>query len=310
MDFRTYCAREEMKAIRNKCCCPTFMIATAGPWFCILGAVFTDHVNVQKLTDFMWIGGDPYDDNDHIRITRILVSLGKGIDELKEFYSELPRRGSQEDPQRYFPFLRQYSVGERIFRFSYQAYLTGKDPESYSKAIFLATTETEDGEGSRQVVVKFVQRYNPEAHRLLATARRAPHLLYCSTEDPNPTDLGGLIMVVMEYIDGKTAHQRYANQRLPQPIFDQVEDAVQMLHARNVVFGDLRPPNIIITKDERVLLLDFDWCGVHEEHIYPSTLNDAPDTPYSIDWHPGVKRLGRMMKEHDTYRLERMKPPS
>jgi serine/threonine protein kinase len=297
-----------MKPILAKCCLPAFLIATVGPWLCILGVVFSHHVIVQKLTDFIWTGGDPYNDNELVQTTRILASLGKGIDELKEFYRELPGHDSQEDSQRFYPFLRHYSVGEHVVRFSYEAYLMGKTAESHSKAIFLATTKTEDRESRQKIVVKFVQRYNTEAHHILATADRAPKLLYCSTEDPNPTDLGGLIMVVMEYIDGQSAHQRYGNQLLPQLIFNQVEDAIGILHARNLVFGDLRHPNVMITKDDRVLLVDFDWCGVHEEHTYSFTLNDAPNTPNSIDWHPGVERGGKMMKEHDNYRLKSMKP--
>jgi len=267
---------------------------------CILGAVFVDHVVVERLTNFIWIGGDPYDDDKLKSVTRILASLGTGIAELEEFYKNL-KHDSQQDPQRFFPFIRHYSVGEHVLRFSYRDYLVPKTP---SMALFRAT----EIESRREIVVKFAQRYNAEAHRLLASADRAPKLLYCSTEDPNPPELAGLIMVVMTYIDGKTAYQQYGNQQLSQPIFDQVEEALGTLHANNMVFGDLRNPNIMITKDERVLLIDFDWCGVHEEHTYPVSLNDAPNMFNSINWHPDVKRGGRMMKEHDTFMLERMKP--
>ncbi|KAI9445410.1 hypothetical protein H4582DRAFT_920489 [Lactarius indigo] len=268
-----------MKPIRDHCCCPTFLIALAGPWMCILGAVFVVHVVVQQLTNFVWIGGNPYNDDKLKSVTRILVSLGTGIAELEEFYDNL-----------------KYSVGEHVVRFSYQAHLMPKTPESSSKAIFLATTETGDRRKSRrEIVIKFVQRYNNKAHRLLATADLAPELLYCSTEDPNPPDLAGLIMVVMEYVNGTTAHQRYGNERLPQPISDRIEEALGILHANNIVFGDLRHSNIMITRGERVLLIDFDWCGVHEEQTYPVSLNDARNTTNSIGWHPGVNRGGRMM---------------
>lgn len=196
-------------------------------------------------------------------------------------------------------------------KLSYLAYLMQENPESHSTAILLAT---EDGrEPCREIVVKFVQRYNAEAHRLLAAAGLAPDIFYCSAEDPGQSskvsDLAGLTMVVMGYIAGKTAHRLYGNQPLPQPIFDQVEKALQiLLHKRNIVFGDLRLPNITITKDnDRARLIDFDWCGVHEEDTYPVLLNDARNTTNSIDWHP---RGGRMMKEHDTYRFESMKPQS
>ncbi len=293
-----------MEPVRDRCCCPTFLVALAGPWMCILGAVFVDHVVVQRLTNFIWIGGDPYNDDELKLVTRILASLRTGIVELEIFYAGLSN--SQKDSQRFFPFIRQYSVGEHVVRFSYQDYLVPKTPDAPPKAIFQAT----ETESRRKIVVKFVQRYNAEAHRLLASEDRAPKLLYCSTEDPNPPDLIGLIMVVMEYIDGNTAHQHYGNQQLPQAIFDQVEEALRTLHASNFVFGDLRYPNVMITKDGRVLLIDFDWCGVHEEHTYPVSLNDARDTTNSINWHPDVKRGGRMTKEHDIFMLKRMNPQS
>src|SRR5262245_13203158 len=82
------------------------------------------------------------------------------------------------------------------------------------KAIFAATIKNEDEkELRRKVVVKFIQVYNARAHRLLAAAGRAPELFYCSEEDPDSEDFGDLIMVVMDYIRGKTAHQWYGGRR-------------------------------------------------------------------------------------------------
>lgn len=89
-----------------------------------------------------------------------------------------------------------------------------------------------------------------------------------------------------------------------------VEEALGILHAKNIVFADLRHPNIMINKDERVLLIDFDWCRMHEEDTYTVSLNDFRDPANSINWHPDVKRGGRMAKEHDTFRLESMRPQS
>jgi serine/threonine protein kinase len=287
-----------MRPIRNNCCCPTFLIAIAGPRLCIFGAVFVDHVVIQNLTDFIWIGGHPYDDDKLKSVTHILAALGEGIAELEDFYSKLNPYKSPQDSQRFFPYVRQYSVGGHVVRFSYEAFL---NPKSHYKPMFLATLETED---RRRVVVKFVQTYNARAHRLLSDAGHAPELLYCSKGDPNSEDLGGLIMVVMEYVKGKTAHERYHMDALPRAAFDQVQEAVEILHAENIVFADLRKPNIMVTVDERVMLIDFDWCGVHGEDSYPVTLNDDKE---SIDWHPDVERGGRMLKEHDIYMLNGMK---
>src|ERR1700738_4719285 len=96
-----------MKPIRNSCCCPTFLIALAGPWICVLGAVFVDHVVVQELTDFIWIGGHPYNDDKLKSVARILAALGEGITELVDFYSNLTPHNSQQDSQHFSPFIRQ-----------------------------------------------------------------------------------------------------------------------------------------------------------------------------------------------------------
>ena len=276
---------------------------------CILGAVFVDKVVIQELTDFVWIGGHPYNDNKLKSVTRILTALGNGIAELEDFYSKLSLHNPSPDSQRFFPFIRHFLVGDRVVKFSYEAYLIGSSPESQSKAIFLAKTEPEEGQGSsREVVIKFVQRYNPKAHRLLATARCAPDLLYYSKDDHDFPDLGGLIMVVMGYIDGKTAHDRYGNKPLPRPIFDRIQEAVKILHDEGIVFADLRLPNIMITRNEQAMLVDFDWCGVHGVDTYPVTLNDNIESSNSISWHPDVKRGGTMVKEHDLFRLRCMGP--
>jgi len=47
-----------MLVVRNNTCCPTFLFANAGPWFAILGAVFTNKVIAQRLTDYIWVGMD------------------------------------------------------------------------------------------------------------------------------------------------------------------------------------------------------------------------------------------------------------
>jgi serine/threonine protein kinase len=271
---------------------------------CILAAVFVEDVVVQELTDFIWIGGHPYNDNKLKFVTRMLSAVGNGITELEDFYSKLSHN-PLPDSQRFFPFIRQFPVGDCTIRFSYTAYLSGSSPESHSKAIFFAKTEPEEGRGGscREVVVKFVQRYNAKAHRLLAAERLAPGLLYCSKEDDNFPELGGLIMVVMAYIDGKTAHDRFGSNPLPRLILNQVQKAIDILHNNNLVFADLRPPNIMVTHNEQAMLVDFDWCGVHGEDTYPVTLNDDSG---SINWHPGVRRGGTMYMEHDLFRLQCM----
>jgi hypothetical protein len=264
---------------------------------CILGAVFVEHVVVQQLTDFIWIGGNPYDDAKLEFVTRILVSLRTGITELEQFYQDLASsvHHSRPDSQRFFPFVREYPSELGTVTFSYTAFLTNPP-----KTIFRAVTSSPPGQ---EIVVKFVQRYNVEAHRILEAAGFAPKLFYSSTEDLNPANHPGLKMVVMEHIDGETAHELYGDRPLPPPIFDQVEIALQKLHEANIVYGDLRHPNLMIY-NERVLFIDYDWCSEHNKGKYPISLNRRPN----INWHPDVEPGGLMMTDHDIYMLDQLRP--
>jgi hypothetical protein len=59
------------------------------------------------------------------------------------------------------------------------------------------------------------------------------------------------------------------------------------------VFGDLRSPNVMVTGENEVKLVDFDWAGEDGQARY-SYLMSSP-----IAWAPGVKRCAIMKKEHD-----------
>jgi hypothetical protein len=73
--------------VRNNTCCPTFLLATTGPWFTILGAVFTDKWIVQRLTDFIWVGLDATLNQPHYnRVAHILYSLRRNVKKLCDYY--------------------------------------------------------------------------------------------------------------------------------------------------------------------------------------------------------------------------------
>ncbi|KAF8228443.1 hypothetical protein L208DRAFT_1291405, partial [Tricholoma matsutake] len=53
-------AEDQHSVVYNNTCCPTFLLATAGPWFTILSTIFMDKWIVQCLMDFIWVGLDAY----------------------------------------------------------------------------------------------------------------------------------------------------------------------------------------------------------------------------------------------------------
>lgn len=258
---------------------------------------------VQRLTDFIWIGNDTiFNEPSIYRIARILHAFGLSTRSLAAYYQSLI---IQPHPirERFFPSINTYREADNsIVKFKFIRHL-----EPHSICItFLAVTEAP---GSKIIVVKFVHRYNEEAHRLLADRDMAPKLLYCGevgsirasarAEHGHPKD--HLHMIVMDYVDGLRADIAHWHKSLPQNFLEQVKAILAHLHDHDYVFGDLRGQNIMVTKNDRVLFIDFDWVGKDGESRYPIIMAE------SIDWPEGVKDgLGVMKKEHDMYMLKRL----
>ena len=266
----------------------------------VLGAVFVEFPVIQPLTDYIWLGVHPSADGQLLRVARVLLALRRTLQSLDGFYAQLNIPADPTAPTnlaRFFPHLLSFPTVNGDVHFEYVIKLADDSP---TKAIFKAkVVGSED-----HIVVKFVQTYNFTAHRLLASHDLAPRLLYPESAANEPAiDVGGLKLVVMEFVDGVTAHDAYGNPiTLPDVIFNEVKKAITVLHDNGLVFGDLRPPNIIVS-EERAHLVDFDWCAKDEVGMYPASLNDVD---HDIGWHPDVKRGGVMYKEHDLFMLEKL----
>lgn len=226
-----------------------------------------------------------------LTLSRIFAAVSSGIEALKQYYYtlELSTR-RRPDLARLFPRPTYLSskhppLPTLVFtgRFDYKGQETG----NYRRSIFEALYD------EKKVFVKFCESYHGEAHRALADAGYAPTLFFCERLR------GGMMMIVMELVDGKDAHQYFLGKSLPPDILNQMELAMGILHGRNLVYGDLRRPNILIKTNEkgelRALLIDFDWVGTADQARYPSSLNDSGE----ILWANGVCRHRLMNKEHD-----------
>jgi hypothetical protein len=159
-------------------------------------------------------------------------------------------------------------------------------------ALYIATLDGTD----KEVVVKFTARYNEKAHRILATAGFSPELHFCELV------VGGLYMVVMDRVDGKSLWQLQIDKRLiPTVVLEHVRQAMSLLHKQNIVFGDLRDPNILYDASKgHTWIVDFDWPGVDGVSRYPATLNSTNQ------WQEEVSPYGIMRKAHDLWQLERL----
>lgn len=273
-----------------------FLIAHAGPWLTVLGAMITSECVVQRLTDFIWIPVHSVcDDEQYFRVARVLFALRESLDRLDEWYKTvLKTEPAGPSSSRFFPTPDTYLQDDgKPVKFTYLKPLE----RSTSCVTYLAKTCEAEG---NLIVVKFVTAYGADAHRAMASAGFAPKLLYhgeINIEDDAPS-YGELRMVVMEYCKGITLHDAMQlKKRLPR-FADSLREAIAYLHHQNFVFGDLREPNIMVSEEGKVNLVDFNWAGRKGKATYPPSISPT------IPWAPGVGPLEPITKEHDMRMVE------
>jgi hypothetical protein len=101
-----------------------FLVATAGPWIAILGAVITDGVIVQRLTDYIWVGLDSVLNESHItHVARAFYALRASLKKLTSYYESLDLSNLPHD-SRYFPSITAYRPhGGGHVKFKYVGFL-------------------------------------------------------------------------------------------------------------------------------------------------------------------------------------------
>lgn len=143
-------------------------------------------------------------------------------------------------------------------------------------------------------------------YREARLASALAHENVCSIFDFGQDDAFGLFMV-MELLDGQTAHQKLqqAGRMSPKVACDvmwQVADAVRFIHSRAILHGDIKAENIFLvrttTQRRLVKLLDFGLArpdlgrteGVDgtPEYLAPERIGGAPAAPASDIYALGI----------------------
>ncbi|KAK7022318.1 hypothetical protein R3P38DRAFT_1116409 [Favolaschia claudopus] len=297
---------ESLGRLRSHSIMPMILLSLASTQFEICGAIYTDMAQVDHLFSMNFYDSI-YLEDQVLALGGALMALQATLSELKLYYAalqtdegsrpkdssaiHLPFPVSAEQP--YTPvtalldlqFLYKLS---RLTGLAIDPLLNGDWEANTRHAVFVAL-----GSDGVQVVVKFARRYNVEAHQLLANLSLAPKLHHhCLVR-------GGLTMVVMEKITGQMAS--HLTMPLASSVLRDIRQAVEVLHGRGIVFGDLRLPNIMVYHrhgEERAVLIDFDWAANAGEGRYPATISDL-----SI-WAPTVAPYAIMQKAHDLHLLD------
>jgi hypothetical protein len=283
-----------------------------GNRFEVSAAVFTDGVYVEKIFSMELTLGF-FGHEKVYELAQAFVSIQECAKELQRFYDELlSREPSISDIAFIFPsptppdntppphIPPSLAYKSRINR-SGKPIAKPENGHVRSCALYLATLKEPllgDPAGT-EVVVKFATQYNPEAHQTLADIGRAPKFygIYHAR--------GGLFMIVMGRVYGLPISQlseAKMPKKLSRSVYEETKGAIEALHGRNLVFGDLRAQNIMTTDDsgEHIMFIDFDWAGKHGESTYIATINESL-------WVTGtVERGGIMLKDHDLAMLPRI----
>lgn len=128
----------------------------------------------------------------------------------------------------------------------------------------------------RTVALKILKRTLVDSREAaLAEARVAARLNHphvCAIYSVEEID--GLSVIVMEYLDGSLlthALEDLSRDRVPR-LAAQIAAGLAAAHARDIVHGDLKPANVMITKEGTAKILDF---GLSASQRLP--VSDAPD---------------------------------
>jgi len=139
------------------------------------------------LTDYIWLGGDPFDSTQQVFAARFFTALKSAIKSLEKYHQTLAL-GLPCSNVRRLPFITEYGPDQTKF-----TYLSRLAPENKYRLLY--PTALDDVPDS-PIIVKSVQRYNADAHRLLAAQGPALKLHYSSTD--NNVRYGKRFTIVMD----------------------------------------------------------------------------------------------------------------
>ena len=223
---------------------------------------------------------------------RAIYALRVALAALKRFYKNLRLPVVPIRPvQNFFPFRNYYTVNGDETKHGFTYKMAEEDTR-----VFRA--ELKNTAGTR-IYVKFTRRYSEAAHRAAYDAGYAPELLAAN-------DVYGWYMVVTrdiswDYVLFWDLEDRQSRIEAKA----QVKIAIDAIHAKGFVHGDMRDVNIMVNRHNSrdIKIIDWDWAGRIGEARYPHNVNK-----HSVDRPDGVDSCGEINADHDLSMVELLKP--
>ena len=263
---------------------PCFLLEMVGVHMCIYGAVFAaGTVCVDRLTNCLWLAFQPNNHPAMAELARTLKALKVALCSLKEYYRSMAAH-STEQPS-FHTYVDKQGKSVDI-----------EDMEEIKNHVFRGKTNTK-----KRVVVKFVEQYGENAHKVCEDAKFAPALLSCAKVTSR------FCMVVMEEIEDAVELTTFIQQCKKEEktlVVEKCKNALRELHYKGFCHGDFRPNNILVRKtgdNIRIWVIDFDWAGKIGQATYPLFMNHI-----DIEWHPDASDGKPLHSEHDLYWLNKL----
>lgn len=147
------------------------------------------------------------------------------------------------------------------------------------------------------VIIKSIKNLVGNVYQLLKKNYNPflPEILYC-TEDKANVDT----VVVYRFIDGETLDGKILTESDAQKILLQLCDALEFLHSLQIVHSDIKPANIILHKNKKIRLIDFDAARIFNADRKTQT-NYLGTEKYASP--EQIKNIGQIDFRSDIYNL-------
>lgn len=271
---------------------PCLLLTLSGTLLTVQFGIVGQYVKICSLCD-----GFQFQDRNCIEgAAKLLQKLKAAKESLEKYYREL-RHDSHPNA---LPYLHSLKIHGRDVPFKY----VRRIKQSSSSVVFEVKIDDPDHIlANSSYILKFCKRYGLSAHQLLAGNNRLTNfspLLYSTEYVHNRR----WTVLLMEKIEGVLPLCKIRNELTLQDrsvIAQDLANAVNTLHQNGFAHGDLRSPNILVTKTGsqlRTYLIDFDFSGCEDTATYPLDL-DLGNFPWIQ-----FEDFPRVLKEHDWQALQ------
>ena len=251
---------------------PCLLLDISGPVFGIYGVMNTDdtHIICEPLCPIV-----PLHDVDNFLISSLVPTVCAALQATVERLKDLVDTGTQRKLSM-FPYKTSVLMKGTHVNFRYLQRIT--------RYVFLVECIPADGIVYR-AIAKFAKTYGTKVHEHCAKNQFAPELL-AHEEIP-----GGWKFVLMDYVEFESISKMDDSEKRRQ-----LNEILECLRHSNFVHADLRYTNVFWNrKNNRVMLIDFDWAGRNGIDCYPSKMNKE------IVWPKGAATGNLLLFAHDEY---------